>query len=194
MTYFHNQFSHEAEPLNLSPLLVANTLAYRTQGAESALRYQPFPRLFLSAAYTYLAALVEQSSAVPVVNPNLPAIPIGALTALPGTRPFHRPPHTGSFAVEYTGSAFTGTLRGAFASRSDDSTNLPQNPNLLLPNHNLSPGYVALDASATYALSHRITLFTQLNNLLNDRGMAPVGYLSTPFQARAGLRFRLGGE
>ena len=193
-TYFHNQFSHEAELLSLSPVKVADTLAYRTQGLESSMRYQPGPRLELTGSYTYLASLVEQSSANAVSNPFLPGIPIGALTALPGSRPFHRPPHNGSFAIQYTGSTFTASLRGALTGRSDDSTNLPQSPLLLLPNRDLSPGYVALDASATYAVNRRITAYSQLNNLLDSRHIAPIGYFSAPFQVRAGLRIRLGGE
>ncbi len=193
-TYFFNQFSHQAEPLALIPLTLSDTLAYRTQGLESSVRYQPFPRLLLTGGYTYLASLVERSVAPPAFNPNLLNTPIGALTALPGSRPFHRPPNSGFFSVAYSGAKTTASLQAALAGRSDDSTFLTLNPTLILPNRNLSPGYTSLNASFAYALSHSITVFTQLSNLLDNRHIAPIGYLSTPFQFRAGLRIRLGRE
>ncbi len=192
-TYFHTQNSHQPELLAL-PHAFSDTAAYRTQGIELTLRYQPSRSLFLDSGYTYLAALTEQSASLPAHNPSLLNISIGALTALPGARPFHRPPNTGFFAVQYTAHAVTASLKAALAGRSDDSTSLPQNPTLLLPNRNLSPGYTALDASFTYAVSHSITAYTQLNNLFDNRNIAPIGYVSTPFQLRAGLRLRLGHE
>ena len=192
-TWFHNQFSHQPELISL-PYTFSNTLAYRTQGLETSVRYQPFPRLLLDGGYTYLAALVEQSSTVPSSNPNLLNIPIGALSALPGGRPFHRPPNSGFFAIQYTGRDLTASLNASLAGRSDSSTNLSQNPTLLLPNRNLSPGYAAMDASFTYALTRALTVYTQLDNLLDNRHIPPIGYLSAPFQLRAGLRIRLGRE
>ena len=202
--YFHNQFSHQAErltpalqaPLFAQPVFqqISQTLGFRTQGLELNIRYQPFLRLSVQGGYSYLAALVEQSATLPVFNPSLPGLAIGAVSALPGARPFHRPPHTGFFAVEYTGMHLTAALRGALASRSDDSTNLYAQPRLLLPNRDLSPAYASLDAYASNAFGRRITAFMQLSNLTDSRHIAPIGYLSTPFVVRAGLRLRLGGE
>ena len=192
--YFHDQLSHQTEILDPAPLTLSNALAYRTQGLESELRYQPASRLLIDGGYTYLAALVEQTSATASFNPNLPGIAIGASTALLGARPFERPPSTGFAAAQYTGTAFSASLKATFAGRSDGSTALFLNPTLLLPNRNLSPGYASLDASFTYNVTHAITFYTQLNNLLDERHIAPVGYVSTPFLIRAGLRLRLGHE
>jgi iron complex outermembrane receptor protein/vitamin B12 transporter len=193
-TYFHDQLSHQTETLSFSPLTLSSALAYRTQGLEAVLRLRPAPRLAIDGGYTYLAALVERSAAAPVFNPNIPAIPIGAVTALTGARPFERPPNTGFFTAHYTASVFTASLKAAFAGRSDDSTALTLNPKLLLPNRNLSPGYASLDANFTYNVTHAVTLFTQLTNLLDNRHIAPLGYDSTPFLIRAGLRIRIGRE
>jgi vitamin B12 transporter len=193
-TYFHNQFSHQVETLNLAPITLSDALAYRTQGLESELRFHASNRFSVAGGYNYLAALVERSAATATLNPNLPAIPIGAATALAGSRPFHRPPNSGFVTAQYNGGAFTATLNAAFAGRSDDSTGLILNPTLLLPNRNLSPGYASLDASLSYNITHAITAFTQLNNLADDRHIAPIGYLSTPFAIRAGLRIRIGRE
>ena len=193
-TWFHQQFSHQAELLGQTPLTLSNALAYRTQGLESDLRYQPRPRLLVHGGYTYLASLVERSAAAPAFNPNFPTTPIGALTALPGSRPFERPANSGFAAAEFTGPTLTASLRAVFAGKSDGSTGLVANPALLLPNRDLSPGYTAMDASFTYAFTRHLTVYTQLTNLLDNRQMAPLGYLSTPFLIRTGLRIRLGRE
>jgi len=193
-TYFHNQLSHQVETLNLAPLTLSNALAYRTQGFESELRYQPTPRLFVDGGFTYLAALVEQSAATPVFNPNLPGIAIGATTALLGARPFNRPPATGFTSVQITHNRYTASLKATFASRSDASTNLVLNPTLLLPNRNLSPAYAVLAANFTANVTHAITLYAEFDNLTDNRHIAPIGYLSTPFLVRTGLRIRFGHE
>jgi hypothetical protein len=39
-----------------------------------------------------------------------------------------------------------------------------------------------------------IAVFSQLTNLLDERKIAPIGYLSAPFGVRVGLRVRLGRE
>jgi iron complex outermembrane receptor protein/vitamin B12 transporter len=193
-TYFHSQLSHQVETLNLDPLVLSKALAYRTQGLEAELRYQPTSRFLIEGGYTYLASLVERSAASAISNPNLPGIAIGAATALAGARPFHRPPNTGFAAAEYTARAFSASLKATFAGRSDDTTGLLLNPALLLPNRNLSPGYASVDAHFTYNVSHAVVFFTQLDNLLDQRHIAPIGYLSTPFLIRLGLRVRLGRE
>jgi vitamin B12 transporter len=191
-TYFHSQFAHEFELLALRA--PSQTLAFRTQGLVAETRLQPTPHLLFLGSYTYLASLVEQSAAVAVFNPAYAAVPVGALTALPGARPFHRPPNSGSASVQYSGRLLSAGLRAAFAGRSDDSTNLPQSPALLLPNRNLSPGYTALNADVSFTVTHRITVYSNMTNLLGIRHIAPIGFTSTPFVARTGLRIRLGGE
>ena len=193
-TYFHSQFSHQTETLNLAPLTYSGALAYRAQGLESELRYTPVSRLVVEGGYTFLASLVEHSAAAPTFNLKLPGIAIGAATALTGARPFERPPDAGFLTVEFTGSRFTASLKSSFAGKSDESTRLLLNPSLLLPNRNLSPGYAAVDGSVTYNVTHAVIFYTQLSNLLDERHIAPLGYLSTPFAARVGLRLRLGRE
>ncbi len=194
--YFHNQFSHDFEPINFTAgrFVLAQTLSYRSQGLEAAATYSPASRLLFNAGYTYLAALVEQSSATPSFNPAYPTLPIGAFTALAGARPFHRPPNSGFASASYAGRALSASIKASIAGRADDSTNTLATPGFLLPNRNLSPGYTALDAYASYAVTRRITAFTQLTNLFDNRHMAPIGYTSTPFLIRTGLRIHLGGE
>jgi vitamin B12 transporter len=212
-TYFHSQFSHQIDDVNSGTLKTTfglgsstapydaylSTLAYRAQGFETVIEYQPLQRLFLHGGYTYLSSVVERSFATPLTNPNLPGIAIGASSPLVGARPFRRPPHTGFAALQYTGKNFTGAIESSLASRSDDSTYQNNNDvnggnTLLLPNRDLDFGYARLDASFTYAIVHHVTVFTQLENLLNQQHMAPIGFVSLPFTVRAGVKIRIGGD
>lgn len=222
--YFHNEFSHQIEVVSATGLTkyfgippsiagqlfgaALNSLAFRAQGMELEAQYQPFARLFVRGGYTYLAPIVLQSFAsdavaandgTPTTNPNIPGVAIGALSPLVGSRPFRRPPQTGFFAVQYTRPKFSAALRGALVSRSDDSTYQLYNDfnggnTLLLPNRNLDSGYAKLDFNALYTVNGHITAFTQLDNLLNQQHIGPIGYPSLPFMIRAGLKIRFGGD
>ena len=220
--YFRNTFNHQLEGVDAgaleqffgySPSVAENTyqpylnsLAFRAQGIEAELQYRPFARLFLHGGYTYLDAVVTQSFSSDAYsngtynnNPNLPGIAIGAEGPLIGARPFRRPPHTGFFAVQYEGARLGTALTGALASRSDDSTYLDGldttgGNSLVLPNRDLDFGYAKLDANLTYALKPRVTAFTELDNLLGQQHIGPIGYPGLPFTIRAGLKVRIGGD
>lgn len=222
--YFHNVFDHQLEGVNTAALdqyfglninpsvglydAYLNSLAYRAQGAEVELAWQPRPRILVRGGYTYLDTRVVQSFAsdavaanqgTPTENPNLPGIAIGALGPLVGARTFRRPPNTGYFDVMYTRPRLTLAFKGALASRSDDSTFLEFSDinggnTLLLPNHDLDFGYVKLDIGATYLLKHGFSYFAQINNLLNDQHIGPIGYPGLPLTFRMGLKLRLGGD
>ena len=219
--YFHNIFDHQIDYIDKGTLqnvfgiqssvaqlygAELNTLAFRAQGLETELQFQPVTRIFLRGGYTYLAAVVLQSFSTDAVangtaatNPNLPGVPIGSSYPLIGARPFRRPPHTGFFAVQYAGSKLSAALKGSVVSRSDDSTFLTYSDfnggnTLLLPNHNLDFGYTKLDANLLYTVNHHVTAFTQLDNLLGQQHTGPIGYPGLPFTFRAGLKLRIGGD
>jgi iron complex outermembrane receptor protein/vitamin B12 transporter len=194
VTYFHGQCAHEFETLGLAPLRLGDQLAYRTQGLEASMQWRPAPRLLVAGGYTYLAALVERSAAVGVMNPNVPGVLIGAATGLAGARPFDRAPNTGFVEAEYAGRLVSAGLKATMQGRSDETTGLVLNPTLLLPNRNLSPGYAEVDAQMGVQVTHAIRLYAQATNLANDRHVAPIGYLSTPFAVSVGVRVRLGRE
>ncbi|HEV2645652.1 MAG TPA: TonB-dependent receptor [Acidobacteriaceae bacterium] len=221
--YYHNAFSHQVEYVDAGILIQVfqlpappahlfgadvGTMAFHAQGIESELDYQPFSRLFLRAGYTYLNAKVDQSfasSALSVLpggyastNPAYPNIPVGS-SPFVGSRPFRRPPNTGFFAAQYTGGKLSASLKGAFASRSDDSTfldyaDLAGSNSLILPNRNLDYGYAKLDANVTYAVRRRVTVFSELDNLLSQQHIGPIGFPALPFTVRSGLKVRIGGE
>lgn len=231
--YFHNVFDHQLEGVSSSALsqyfgigapcpsdpsttcplpsiftAYVNSLAYRAQGAELELQWQPTAHWMVRGGYTYLSTVVLQSFAsdavaanqgVPTENPNIPGLPIGAESPLVGARVFRRPPHTGFTTVQYAKPKFSVLFQGAYASRSDDSTFLdgltPSFDNsLLLPNRDLDFGYAKLDLGGTYAVMNRLTVFGQAENLLNDQHIGPIGYPSLPLTFRAGLKVRIGGD
>jgi vitamin B12 transporter len=221
--YFHNVFDRQLEGVGTGALKTyfkltipagdyiydayVNSLAYRAQGAEFELAWHPGRRFVFRGGYTYLDTRVVQSfssdevaanQGTPTTNPNLPGIAIGATGPLVGARPFRRAPHTGYFDVDYTRRRLTVNLKAAMASRSDDSTFLSYSDinggnTLLLPNRDLDFGYVKLDLGFTYAMK-RFTYFGQIDNLLNDQRIGPIGYPGLPLTFRTGLKLRLGGD
>ncbi len=185
-----------------------NSLAFRADGAELEMQWQIKPRIMFRGGYTYLDTKVVQSFSSDAVaglqgnayaNPNFPTIPIGIYGPLVGARPFRRAPHTGYFNVQYTRSKFAMVIKGAMAGRSDDSTFLQYadanyGNSLLLPNRDLDFGYVKLDLGGTYSGKHGLTYFAQLENLLNDQHIGPIGYPGLPLTFRAGVKLQLGGK
>jgi vitamin B12 transporter len=224
--YFHNVFDRQLEAVqpsaldqyfgfNLNPSVAddifdayVNSLAFRAQGAEVELAWQPKPHFLFRGGYTYLDTRVVQSfvsdavavnQGIPNENPNIPGVPIGFESPLVGARPFRRAPHTGYFDAQYTRTRLNLEFKGALASRSDDSTFLDGGDTtggdtLVLPNRNLDFGYVKLDIGATYALKHGFTYFALINNLLNDQHIGPIGYPGLPLTFRTGIKLRLGGQ
>jgi iron complex outermembrane receptor protein/vitamin B12 transporter len=181
--------------------LTLNSQALRAQGVETELQYGLGRNIFLRGGYTYLDAVVQRSFSSdalgPSYNPLYPTIPIGDVSPLVGARPFRRPPHTGFTTISYNGKLFTVVGTGAFASRSDDSTylgydSLAGDNSLLLPNRNLDHGYAKLDIGGTLHVNSWFGIYTQLDNLLSQQHITPIGYTSLPFNLRAGLRFTLG--
>lgn len=224
--YFHNVFDRQLEAVqpaaldqyfgfNLNPSVAndifdayVNSLAYRAQGAEVELTWQPKPHFLVRGGYTYLDTRVVQSFAsdavaanqgIPNENPNIPGVAIGFESPLVGARPFRRAPHTGYFDVQYAHRRLNVAVKGALASRSDDSTFLDGGDTtggntLVLPNRDLDFGYVKLDFNATYALKHGFTYFAQIDNLLDDRRIGPIGFPGLPLTFQTGLKLRLGGD
>jgi iron complex outermembrane receptor protein/vitamin B12 transporter len=183
-----------------------NTLAYRALGSELEVEYKPLSNLFIRGGYTYLDAVTQQSYAsstlAPTFNPTIPGVAIGATSPLKGARPFRRAPHTGYFSITYAEKKWVVGLTSAMVSRSDDSTFLGSSAyrgatnnadnSLLLPNRNLDFGYLKLDANATYQFNTKLTFFGQVDNLMNNQHIGPIGYPSLPANFRLGVKVRFG--
>ena len=183
--------------------LSLNSEAYRSLGVETSVESGIGRSLFLRGGYTYLDAVVQRSftnSDATLLGPipTFDGIPIGPYSPLKGARPFRRPPHTGFLSATWSGNRLTGLFNASFVSRSDDSTYLENeaygaNPNaLLLPNRNLDFGYAQLDLGGSFQLLNFLTVTAQANNLASDQNIAPIGYVSLPFNFLAGLRIDWG--
>jgi iron complex outermembrane receptor protein/vitamin B12 transporter len=222
--YFHNVFDHQLEGVDYIgleqyfniPTALANqiyeaylnSLAYRAQGFETEIDWQAMKHLTVRGGYTYLDSKVVQSFAtdavnanegMPTTNPNIPGVAIGSLSPLVGARPFRRAPHTGFFAAEYVDRRVALAMKGSLSSRSDDSTFLggldtTGGNTLLLPNRDLDFGYAKLDANMSLVVSRRITTFAELDNLLSQQHIGPIGYPALPFTFRLGMKYRFGGN
>ena len=204
----YNQYFSQTLPNNLYGFYL-NSLATRAQGVEVEAQYQILSRLFVHAGYTFLDATVLRSFSTdalnalggkPTVNPNYAGVAIGISSPLVGQRPFRRAPQTGYFVVQYTGGKWNAALKGAMASKSDDSTfignfsNSAFDNSLLLPNRNLAFGYTKLDANVTYQLRPSFAVFSQAENLLNNQRIGAFGYPGLPLTVRAGIKLRFPQE
>jgi vitamin B12 transporter len=185
--------------------LTVNSEAYRAQGIETTVEGGIGHRIFLRGGYTWLEAVVQRSfdSDNELLSEGFEptyadtGIPIGAFSPLKGARPFRIPPHTGFVSASYSGKRFTFISTAAFASRSDDSTfleyeDLSGGNSLLLPNRNLDHGYANINFGGSFQLIPRLSIYGQAENLVSDQHIAPIGYLSLPFNFHAGLRLRIG--
>ena len=159
--------------------------------------------IFIRGGYTYNDGVVQKSfsssAAGPSVNPLFPYINIGASSPLVGARPFRQPPHVGFVGVNYSGSKLFATLQGSFAHRSDDSDFLGASDfnfgnTLLLPNRNLDAAYAKIDIGGSYQARSYASLYVQMNNLVSDQHIGPIGYPSLPFTFRMGVRLQLGHQ
>lgn len=176
-----------------------NSEAFRAQGIETTIEGGIGRSIFLRGGYTYLDSVVQRSfssdneALIGGNEPTYNGIPIGAYSPLKGARPFRRPPHTGFITATYSGHGATGVISAAFASRSDDSTFLiDQNfgTSMLLPNRNLDHAYAQISMGGSYQIRSWLSAYTQMENLTNNQHIAPIGYPSLPFNARAGLKFQ----
>ena len=181
--------------------LMLNSQAFRAQGAEATLEGGMGHALFLRGGYTYTDAVVQRSfdsdneALTDGYEPTYNNIPVGWFSPLQGARPFRRPPHTGFFTATYADRKITGIFTSSFASRSDDSTYLYDSyygSSMVLPNRNLDHGYAKLDMGGSYQWTSWMSTYVQMENLLDNQHIAPLGYVGLPFTVRSGVRLALG--
>ena len=178
-----------------------NSSSYRARGLETSVETKVGRTLTVIAAYTCLDAVVTQSFASsalePAINPAYPGVPIGAFAPLVGGRPFRRAPHSGSLLATYAKANAQLSLAAYLVGRQDASTFLSDaafGNSLLLPNHDLEAGYQKVDASAAYRLHPRLRLYVSVENVLDQRYEAALGFPALPRAVRAGMTATLGGD
>jgi vitamin B12 transporter len=219
--YYHNEFGNQIEfvdggtlpLLGVSPAVATaveqtyggasvNSMSFRAQGAEVEMQGEISSHIFGRGGYTYTDGVVQQSFSSdaigPQENPLFPGVEIGVNSPLIGARPFRRPPHVGFVGVTYATPKWFAQVQGSFASRSNDSTfissftNLAGDNSLLLPNRDLDSAYAKIDLGASYQFEPWMAVYGQLDNLLSDQHIGPIGYPSLPLTFRAGMRFAIG--
>jgi iron complex outermembrane receptor protein/vitamin B12 transporter len=150
-----------------------------------------------------LDAVVQRSFTSDAIGPsfntasNFSTIPIGVFSPLIGVRPFRRAPHSGYMAVSYRHSRWTASLTGTFVGKRDDSDFLfdkDGGTSLLLPNRNLDAAYQQLDLGGSYAVSHALSVYADLQNVPGEHYDEAFGFPALPFTFRSGIRITLGGE
>ena len=213
-SYFHNRYHDLIEFLSRTQLTAAgvpaavaatsqfgaylNSSSFRARGLETSFDAAFGPYVRMNASYTYLDAEVTQAfSAVAATNPAFPGVKIGAFSPLVGERPFRRPPQSGSVMVTVMRGPGQVTFSGYFSGKRDDSTFLSDRffgGSLLLPNRDLDAAYQKLDVSASYRVHPRVSLYTSIENILDQKYDASFGFPSLPRAARAGARITLGGD
>ena len=178
-----------------------NSLSFRAQGVETSAEYRVTNRLYARAGYTLLNANVQKSfssdNLSPSYNPNYPNTPIGAYSPLVGARPFRRARNTGYYEVLYAHPRWNVQLTGRFVGSSDDSTFLTDangGTTMLLPNHNLNPGYQNIGLTANYRVNRHVSAYTVMDNMLSQHYQQAFGYPALPFNFRSGLQFAWGGD
>ena len=212
LTYFHNQYGNGLEFVSQTNLVAngfagasnaaasggayVNSLAFRAQGLEVEVESKLGPHLFARAGYTLLDAKVQNSFASsalkPTINPLFPGILIGSSGPLKNNRPFRRARNSGYFGLQYTRTRWNAQANATLVGLRDDSDFL--SGSLLLPNHNLDGAYQRIELTGDYRLSHRVTAYAEVQNLLSERYMEAFGYPALPFNFRSGIRVTLGGE
>jgi vitamin B12 transporter len=215
VTYFYNRFYDLISFLDAAALVsigvdpgaamatpfgggaYVNATSERSLGTEFEAKTFLGHGLILQGQYTYLDSVVTRAFGNASFNPSFPAIPIGAFSPLQGARPFNRAPHSGNFALLYKRNKFNAAFSSYFIGRRDASTFLEDGfsgNSLLLPNHNLAPGYEKFDLAAGYAFTSYIKAYTSIENLFSQHYQPVFGFPALPFTIRSGITLTLGGH
>jgi vitamin B12 transporter len=178
-----------------------NSSSFRARGLETSIEAKLGRTLTVIAAYTYLDAVVTKSFASsalqPAINPAYPDTRIGAFAPLVGGRPFRRAPHSGSVLATYATAKAQVSIAASAVGRQDASTFLTDasfGNSLLLPNRDLAAAYEKVDLSGAYLLRPRLRLYVSVENALDERYEAALGYPALPRAVRTGLSVTLGGD
>ncbi len=179
-----------------------NSQSFKAKGVETSVDAL-VGNVRIAGSYTHLDAdttkSLSGSSIAAQFNPLFPGIPIGGFAPLIGERPFRRPANTGSLLVSYAQGPVLVALSGYFAGKADDSTFLQGSDinfgnTLLLPNHDLNPGYQKIDFSGSYQIHPRLKWYATIENLLDQHYEPAFGFPALPVNLRTGVTIRIGGR
>lgn len=178
-TYFNNLFHDQINYVTVNPVTFVgqyvNVNKAFAHGAEVIFQAKLRPRLMLNTAYTYTSSEYLDNPAPfdPVYDPGQPLL--------------RRPKHSATEMLSYGGTRWGADLSGSFVGRRADS-------DFYGFGINHAAGYVLVAPSGWYTMNPHLTTYVTISNALDRRYNEVVGYPALPFNFRAGLRFRFGGE
>jgi vitamin B12 transporter len=178
-TYFNNLFHDQINYVTVNPVTFVgeyvNVNQAFAQGAEVTVEAKIRPRVLLSTAYTYTSSQYLDNPAPfdPIFNPGQPLL--------------RRPKHSATTLLSYLGTRWGANVGGSFVGPRADS-------DFLGFGINHAAGYVRVDFGGWYAVRPRVTLYANVENVLDRRYNEVVGYPALPVNFRAGVRVRIGGE
>jgi outer membrane cobalamin receptor len=183
-TYFHSLFHDQiAYPFDPTTFVgqyqnINQSLAH---GAEVQLETRVRSELSLITAYTYTATQILEAPACTLAQ-------FCDVTTFGDGKPLlHRPRHSANLLLTYLGHKWGGALGGSFVGRRADS-------DFYGLGYDHAPGYVLLNAGGWYALTSRVRIYANGENLLDRFYEENVGYPALGINFRAGMQFRIGGE
>ncbi|HUO59885.1 MAG TPA: TonB-dependent receptor [Candidatus Acidoferrales bacterium] len=173
--YFHNRF---IDQINYTALpttdprcaglfycdIYLNVNHTVAQGAELELQGRMSRHLSLGGSYTYTNLQTTNTSAL-----------------------LRRPKQLGTALVTYNERRWGASAAGSFVGRRQDYDYFHFIPVM-------DAGYARFDLSGYREITHRVTAFATVQNVLNHKYQEVVGYPALKANFRAGLRFRVGGE
>jgi vitamin B12 transporter len=182
--YFNNQFRNQIEfttnPADIHGYYL-NLNRSMAQGAEVEFRGTLTHRLQLDTSYTYDSTQILEA---PLCTPANSCNPL----LFAGQPLLRRPKHSGSLLLNYLGTRWGGDVAGSFIGRRPDSDFLG-----LVPPFTYTASYALVNLGGWYAVRPRVTIYANVENVLNRHYEEVVGYPSLGINFRAGLRIRLGG-
>jgi vitamin B12 transporter len=177
--YFNNLFHDQIEFVTVNPTTFVgqyiNLEKSFAQGAEVELQTRLTQRLSWNTSYTYTSTQI--------------------LLAPPGSFPpdaqgdplLRRPKHSATTLLSYLGPRWGGNLSGSFVGPRPDSD---------FDGFGIThtPGYFLLNVGGWYHVNSRVTVYANVENVLDHFYEEVTGYPSLRANFRAGMRFRIGGE
>lgn len=182
--YYNNQFRNQIEfttnPADFNGYYLNLNRSF-AQGAELEFKGSITSHLQVDSAYNYTSTQILDA---PLCTPANFCNPV----YFAGQPLLRRPKHSGSLLLNYLGNRWGGNLAGSFVGRRPDSDFLG-----LIPPYTYTPSYALVNTGGWYNVRPRITVYANIENLLNRHYEEVVGYPALHLNFRAGLRFRLGG-
>ncbi|MFY9555942.1 MAG: TonB-dependent receptor [Blastocatellia bacterium] len=207
LTYFDNRFrdliifdsTAASEPVRLANGTLTNFInADRASGRGVELSVSARPgghlsRLSLTASYMFLRSRLDRAADVLTFPPPTFA---GLFEPNPelGLPLLRRPRHSGAFEASWIEQRFDVTVDGSIVGRRRDFIPFPFAKFDESGKPIFNDGYAKVNAAGSYRVTSFLSLFTRVENLLNQNYEEVLGFPAYRLNFSAGLRIRVGGS